>query len=101
MPDDPAGEGPEELWSAVLDAVENHLGEVRGGLSTGVMPEPYQVSLPKAPLPPTLAPRARQVLAIHHDVQNELRDRLATMACVLAGWRATPAPGPVYVDRRN
>lgn len=101
MPDAGSTHPSGQPWSDVLDALETHIGEVRAGLATGVMPAPYEVVVPSSGLPVELSARARRVLASHHDVEDELRTRLAGIASALVRAGSAPAPVPVYVDRRD
>lgn len=87
-------------WEAVLEALELHLDEIRGGLEAGVLPEPYAVAVPEQPVPAALVARARRLLAAQEDVEREIRGRMGSLARVISGaFEAVPAP--VYLDRRN
>lgn len=88
-------------WTDALDRLELHLDELRGGLAAGWMPVPYEVTLPAGNLPAELAERARRVLVEQRDVEAQLRERIGQLSCVMAGASSSPAPEPVFLDRRD
>lgn len=89
------------LWRRALEALELHHAEVRGGLQTGVMPEPYSVALPSVTFPPELAEDARRIRSAQRDIEGEVRERLSVLGTVLSGAFPDATPAPHYLDRRG
>jgi hypothetical protein len=88
-------------WLHALDAMELHLEEIRAGVASGVMPDPYEVEMPRSPFPARLAARARRLRAAQDDVEALLRDRLGTLGAVMSGAFSPSTPAPLFVDRRE
>ena len=92
----------EAAWAAALEAMELHLDEVRAGLEVGFLPSPYSVAAPDSPVPVSLAQRALRLVAAQHDLEEALRERMATLSSVLSGsFQGAPAPMPAYMDERG
>lgn len=90
------------LWAPTLEAMELHLEEIRAGLTAGLLPIPYEVPSPDCPVPPSLSRRALRLLAAQRDLEEALRERMASLRTALSGALSTGlAPDPVYVDRRG
>lgn len=92
---------PIAIWTHTLDALELHLEQICAGVETGIMPTPYEVAIPALALPPALLGRALKVQAAQRDVEQLVRERLATLASVLRGAFAEGQPTPVFLDRRD
>lgn len=88
-------------WARALDAMEQHLEEIRASLfGRAPMPEPYCVAVPSTPIPDALVPRARVLVVGQEDIEIALRERVGILGAALhrdaEGARAEIC---CYVDR--
>jgi hypothetical protein len=95
------GQELERAWETALEAMELHLDEIRAGLEVGALPAPYEVAAPKGPLPTSLMARAKRLAQAQRDVEDLLRERMATVSAVLAGAFERSAPYPSFLDQRS
>lgn len=84
-------------WEVALERLQDHLDQIRAGLTVFALPEPSIVELPAGPLPPALVTRARRLLDEQRDLEVAVRERMGVVSAVLSGgFGGTPAP--VFVD---
>jgi hypothetical protein len=83
-------------WNRALDAIEIHLSATQAALAAGTPPRGQAPALPSEALPPELADRARDLLALSRDLEAAADEQLDRLRAALRGLpgRRTPARRP-------
>ncbi len=103
-PASPGATGWDGGWDGALDELEARLETWRAALrGEGAFPDDYRWPQDLGDCPDALRGRARRILAMQRDVEDELTARRAALGALLHGIGTTErrAPVPLFIDQRT